>query len=136
MYIYIYIYRSERLSLRDMLSLGTWKMGLGCSGKILPPSPSPPPSSPARPFPVGPPAQPFPVGPPGRPPPAAGARIYPGSAPDLPRYFLEKLLLKVENCVISNETLHAGTLQVGTVENVFEMARTPSGGKFFRHDTI
>ena len=31
------------LPLRDMISLGAWMMGLGCSGKILP-SPSPPPS--------------------------------------------------------------------------------------------
>ena len=34
-YIYIYIYRSEGLPLRDMLSLGAWRMGLGCSGKIF-----------------------------------------------------------------------------------------------------
>ena len=34
------------LPLRDMISLGAWRMGLGCSGKILP-SPSPPPSSPS-----------------------------------------------------------------------------------------
>ena len=33
-------YRSEGLSLRDMLSLGAWRMVLGCSGKILPPPPS------------------------------------------------------------------------------------------------
>ena len=39
-------YRSEGLPLRDMLSLGAWRMGLGCSGKILPSS-SPPSSSPA-----------------------------------------------------------------------------------------
>ena len=32
-------YRSEGLPLRDMLSLGAWRMGLGCSGKILPPPP-------------------------------------------------------------------------------------------------
>ena len=32
--------RSDGLSLRDMLSLGAWRMGLGCSGKILPSSPS------------------------------------------------------------------------------------------------
>ena len=31
------------LPLRDMISLGAWRMGLGCPGKILP---SPPPSSP------------------------------------------------------------------------------------------
>ena len=30
--------RSEGLPLRDMLSLGAWRMGLGCSGKILPSS--------------------------------------------------------------------------------------------------
>ena len=37
------------LPLRDMISLGAWRMGLGCSGKILPsPSPSPPSSSPTR----------------------------------------------------------------------------------------
>ena len=36
------------LPLRDMLSLGAWRMGLGCSGKILPPpSPSPPSPSPS-----------------------------------------------------------------------------------------
>ena len=29
------------LPLRDMLSLGAWRMGLGCSGEILPSSPSP-----------------------------------------------------------------------------------------------
>ena len=44
-YIYIYIYRSEGLPLRDMLSRGAWRMGLGCSWKILPPPPSPSPSS-------------------------------------------------------------------------------------------
>ena len=38
------MYRSEGLSLRDMLSLGAWRMGLGCSGKILPSPPSSPPS--------------------------------------------------------------------------------------------
>jgi hypothetical protein len=43
-YIYIYIYRGEGLSLRGMLSLGAWRMGLGCSGKILPPPSSSPPS--------------------------------------------------------------------------------------------
>ena len=32
------------LPLRDMKSLGAWRMGLGCSGKILPSSPPPPPS--------------------------------------------------------------------------------------------
>ena len=32
------------LPLRDMISLGAWRMGLGCPGKILPSSPSPPPS--------------------------------------------------------------------------------------------
>jgi hypothetical protein len=37
--------RSEGLPLRDMLSLGAWRMGLGCSGEILPSSPSSPPSS-------------------------------------------------------------------------------------------
>ena len=42
-YIYIYIYRSEGLPLRDMLSLGEWRMGLGWSGKILPSPPSPSP---------------------------------------------------------------------------------------------
>ena len=55
LYIYIYIflyipYIGVRDSpLRDMLSLGAWRMGLGCSGKILPPPPPspPPPSSPA-----------------------------------------------------------------------------------------
>ena len=38
------------LPLRDMISLGAWRMGLGCSGKILPssPPPSPPPPSPIR----------------------------------------------------------------------------------------
>ena len=36
--------RSEGLSLRDMLSLGAWRMGLGCSGKSLPLPPSPPPA--------------------------------------------------------------------------------------------
>ena len=30
------------LPLRDMLSLGAWRMGLGCSGKILPPLPPSP----------------------------------------------------------------------------------------------
>ena len=35
--------QSEGLSLRDMLSLGAWRMGLGCSGKTLPSSPSPSP---------------------------------------------------------------------------------------------
>ena len=35
------------LPLRDMISLGAWRMGLGCPGKILPP-PSPPPPSPTR----------------------------------------------------------------------------------------
>ena len=46
MYI-IYICIGVRdLPLRDMISLGAWRMGLGCSGKILPsPSPS---SSPTR----------------------------------------------------------------------------------------
>ena len=35
------------MPLRDMISLGAWRMGLGCSGKILPSPPSsPPPSSP------------------------------------------------------------------------------------------
>ena len=43
--LYNFLYRSERLSLRDMLSLGAWRMGLGCSGKIIPPSSSPPSSS-------------------------------------------------------------------------------------------
>ena len=33
--------RSEELSLLDMLSLGAYRMGLGCSGKILPSSSSP-----------------------------------------------------------------------------------------------
>ena len=51
-YIYIYIYIGVRdLPLRDMISLGAWRMGLGCSGKILPsspPPPSPPPPSPTR----------------------------------------------------------------------------------------
>ena len=37
------------LPLRDMISLGAWRMGLGCPGKILPSSsPSPPPPSPTR----------------------------------------------------------------------------------------
>ena len=40
-------YRSEGLPLRDMSSLGAWRMGLGCSGKILPPSPSSPSPSPS-----------------------------------------------------------------------------------------
>merc|ERR1711927_117436 len=39
------------LPLRDMISLGAWRMGLGCSGKILP---SPPPSSPPPPPPPSP----------------------------------------------------------------------------------
>ena len=34
--------RSEGLSLRDLLSLGAWRMGLGCSRKIIPPPPSSP----------------------------------------------------------------------------------------------
>ena len=34
------------LPLRDMISLGAWRMGLGCSGKMFPSSPSPP--SPTR----------------------------------------------------------------------------------------
>ena len=38
--------RSEGFTLRDMISLGAWKMGLGCPGKILPSSPPPP--SPTR----------------------------------------------------------------------------------------
>ena len=34
---YIYIYIGVRdLPLRDMISLGAWRTGLGCSGKILP----------------------------------------------------------------------------------------------------
>ena len=33
--IYGSIYRSEGLSLRDMLSLGAWRMVLGCSGKKI-----------------------------------------------------------------------------------------------------
>ena len=33
------------LPLRNMISLGAWRMGLGCSGKILPSSPSPSPPS-------------------------------------------------------------------------------------------
>ena len=37
------------LPLRDMISLGAWRMGLGCSGEILP-SPSTPPTSLAAPF--------------------------------------------------------------------------------------
>ena len=37
--------RSEGLPSRDMLSLGAWRMGLGCSGKILPPPPPPSPST-------------------------------------------------------------------------------------------
>ena len=42
----IYIYIGVRdLPLRDMISLGAWRMGLGFSGKILP---SPSPSSPIR----------------------------------------------------------------------------------------
>ena len=43
MHIYIYIYiRVRNLPLRDMISLGAWKMGHGCSGKICPSSsPSP-----------------------------------------------------------------------------------------------
>ena len=32
-------YRSEGFALRDMLSLGAWRMGLGCSGDIPPPPP-------------------------------------------------------------------------------------------------
>ena len=44
MYIYIHI-AARDLPLRDMISLGAWRMGLGCSGEILP---SPPPSSPTR----------------------------------------------------------------------------------------
>ena len=37
------------LPLRDMISLGAWRMGLGCSGEILPSSsPSSPSSSPTR----------------------------------------------------------------------------------------
>ena len=31
----------RHLPLRDMISLGAWRMGLGCSGKILPSPPSP-----------------------------------------------------------------------------------------------
>ena len=38
--------RSGGLSLRDMLSLGAWRMGLGCSRKFLPPPSSSSPSSP------------------------------------------------------------------------------------------
>ena len=46
-YIYIYIYIGVRdLPLRDMISLDAWRMGLGCSGEILPSSP--PSSSPTR----------------------------------------------------------------------------------------
>ena len=45
--LYIYIYRSEGLPLRDMLSPGAWRMGLGRSGEILPSSSSPSSSSPA-----------------------------------------------------------------------------------------
>ena len=41
----IVLCRSEGLPLRDMLSLGAWRMGLGCSGKIIPPSPPSSPSS-------------------------------------------------------------------------------------------
>ena len=33
--------RSKGLSLQDMLFLGAWRMGLGFSGKVLPPSSSP-----------------------------------------------------------------------------------------------
>ena len=36
------------LPLRDMISLGAWRMGLGCSGEILPSPSSPPPSSPTQ----------------------------------------------------------------------------------------
>ena len=32
----------RELPLRDMISLGAWRMGLGCSGKILPSSPPSP----------------------------------------------------------------------------------------------
>ena len=39
MFIYIGV---RDLPLRDMLSLGAWRMGLGFSGKILPPSPPSP----------------------------------------------------------------------------------------------
>ena len=38
--IYIYIYMGARdLPLQDVLSLGAWRMGLGYSAKLLPPSP-------------------------------------------------------------------------------------------------
>ena len=47
LYIYIYIGVKD-LPLRDMISLGAWRTGLGCSGKILPSSPSPSSSSPTR----------------------------------------------------------------------------------------
>ena len=61
---------ASQVGVRDcpsgMLSLVEWRMGLGCSGKILlPPSSALPPSwtLPARPLPVGPPSGPFHVGP-------------------------------------------------------------------------
>ena len=34
--MHLNVYRSEGLSLRVMLSLGAWRVGLGCAGKILP----------------------------------------------------------------------------------------------------
>ena len=36
-----YDHRSEGLYVRDMLSLGEWRMGQGCSGATLPPLSSP-----------------------------------------------------------------------------------------------
>ena len=43
--MYIYIYRSEGFALTGYDIPGSWRMGLGCSGKILPSPPSPSPSS-------------------------------------------------------------------------------------------
>ena len=49
LYIYIYIHIGVRdLPLRDMISLGAWRMGLGCPGKTLPSSPPPPSPPPTR----------------------------------------------------------------------------------------
>ena len=49
------LHRSEGLPLRDMLSLGAWRMGLGCPGNILPSpsSPSPSPSTLGLSFQIG-----------------------------------------------------------------------------------
>ena len=44
----MYICRSEEFPLQDMLSLGAWRTGHGCSGKILLPPSSPSPSSSPR----------------------------------------------------------------------------------------